>query len=481
MRYVIIWMITSLMLFASVTDDMIKRSIVKIYTVAKVPSYTSPWSASTASFTGSGSIIDGDMILTNAHVVANQAFIEVQKYGERKKYIAKVYAVSHQADLALLKVDDKSFFNHIIPLKLGDLPQVEQRVVVLGYPMGGNTLSATLGVVSRVEDNMYVHSTESFLAIQVDAAINPGNSGGPAISGGKIVGVAMQGITMSQNIGYLVPTPIIRHFLKDMKDGHYDGFADLGISIQNLENPAMRAYYGLEDNQTGILINKVVFNSALERIVQDGDILTSIDKHPIQNDGTVEFRGHEFTGYNYFIDMHQMGDEVEFGIIRDRKPMKFKATIKNTSDDLYLVKTTRYDKMPTYRIYGGYVFTPLTRNLIKSTKRNRTYLSYLASKWKTKDKREAVVLLKVLASKISRGDNNFGMWVIDKVNGKKFKDFKEFDKLLDSIKDRYIILSDKEGGRVIIDTKEAKEEQSNILKKYNIEYDKSQDLKNMTI
>jgi S1-C subfamily serine protease len=470
-------MIATATLFASVTDDMIKRSIIKIYTVAKVPSYTSPWSASTASYTGSGSVIKGDMILTNAHVVANQAFLEVQKYGERKKYIARVYAVSHQADLALLKVEDKSFFDNVTPLELGALPEVEQRVVVLGYPMGGNTLSATLGVVSRVEDSLYVHSTESFLAIQVDAAINPGNSGGPAISGGKIVGVAMQGISMSQNIGYLVPTPIIRHFIDDMRDGHYDGFADLGIDVQSLENPAMRAYHKLDENQTGILLSKVAYKSALNGILKRGDILALIDNQPIQNDGTVEFREHEFTHYNYLVDRHQMGDVIDLGVIRDGKMEHLKAKIKNRSDDLYLVKTTRYDKMPTYSIFGGYVFTPLTRNLINERKNKSSYLKYLASKWQSKDKEEAVLLLKVLASKISRGNNNFGMWVIDTINGEKFKNFKEFDRLLHSSKDKYIILEDKEGNSVVIDREDALKETPQILKKYNIEYDRSQDLR----
>jgi S1-C subfamily serine protease len=477
MRIVVMILMLVGILQASVTDDMIKQSIVKIYTVAKLPDYQSPWSATTQSFTGSGSIIKGDLILTNAHVVANQAFLEVQKYGERKKYIAQVYAVSHQADLALLKVEDKEFFKGVTPLELGELPQVEQRVVVLGYPMGGNTLSATLGVVSRIEDNMYVHSTESFLAIQVDAAINPGNSGGPAISGGKIVGVAMQGITLSQNIGYLVPTPIIQHFIEDMKDGKYDGFADLGINVQRLENPSLRNYYGLEDNQTGILIDKVIYKSTLHKLVKEGDILTSIDNHPIQNDGTVEFREHEFTHFNYFIDLHQMGDDVEFGIIRDKKPLKLKAKLKHKSDDLYLVKTTRYDKMPTYSIFGGYVFTPLTRNLISTTKANRNYLNYLATRWQSKDKEEVVVLLKVLASKISRGNNGFGMWAIDTINGKKFKNFKEFDKLLREAKQEYIILSDQDGHKVIINKDEATKQTPKILQKYNIEYDRSIDLR----
>ena len=473
----------SLVLFANnlQKEDMTKQAIVKIYNVAKIPNYQSPWSSSMRSSTGSGAIIEGGYILTNAHVVADQAFLEVQRYGERKRYIAKVYAVSHQADLALLRVEEKGFFQGVIPLKFGSLPEVEQKIVVYGYPMGGSTLSATIGVVSRVEHHVYAHSGESFLAVQVDAAVNPGNSGGPALSDGKIVGVVMQVITKSQNIGYLVPVTMVKHFIEDMKDGHYDGFADLGLGTQKLENPAMRRYYGLDENVTGKLIDKVVYSSSAAGVLQEGDIITAIDGHNIENDGTVEFRRHEYTDFYYFVDQHQMGEYVTLDIIRDKKPMQVAVPLTKTGDEMYLVKTTRYDQMPTYVIYGGYVFSPLTRNLIRSTSRNRLKLSCLAGKWQEEGKDEVVVLLKVLASDISRGDNNFGMWPIDKVNGKRFKDFKAFFALMEGVKAPYYRLEDDEGVKVIIDRQEAQRKQKEILKKYNIEYDRSEDLREANV
>lgn len=469
----------SLVLFAGDPDreDATKQAIVKIYTVAKVPNYLSPWSSSMQRSTGSGAIIEGNYILTNAHVVADQAFLEVQRYGERKRYIAKVYAVSHQADLALLKVTDQAFFAGVTPLRLGKLPQVEQKIVVYGYPMGGSTLSATIGVVSRVEHHLYAHSGESFLAVQVDAAVNPGNSGGPALSDGKIVGVAMQVITKSQNIGYLVPVTMVQHFIDDMKDGQCDGFADLGLGTQKLENPAIRRYYGLDENVTGNLIDKIVYDSPAAGLLQEGDILTAIDGHSIENDGTVEFRRHEYTNFYYFVDRHQIGEEVQFDIIRNKKRMSVSVPLTMTGDEMYLVKTTRYDTMPTYAIYGGYVFSPLTRNLIRATTRNRLKLSCLAGEWQEKEKDEAVVLLKVLASDISRGNNSFGMWVVDKVNGKPFKNFKAFFSMMEQSREPYYVLEDENGMKVIIDRKEAEAKQRQILQKYNIEYDRSEDLR----
>ena len=458
-------------------EDRTKQAIVKIYSTSKIPNYQAPWNSSMRSSTGSGAIVEGGYILTNAHVVANQAFLEVQRYGQRKRYIAKVYAVSHQVDLALLKVEDEAFFKGVTPLTFGALPHVEQKIVVYGYPMGGSTLSATIGVVSRVEHHVYAHSGESFLAVQVDAAVNPGNSGGPALSDGKIVGVVMQVIKKSQNIGYIVPVALVKHFIEDVKDEKYDGFADLGLGTQKLENPALRRYYGLDNNTSGKLINKVVYNSTLSGILKVGDILTAVDGHNIENDGTVEFRNHEYTHFHYFVDRYQMGDSVGLEIIRDKKPMHVNALLKYTADDMYLVKTTRYDTMPSYFIYGGYIFSPLSRNLIVSTNRNRISLSNLASKWQEEDKSEVVVLLKVLASDISRGDNDFGMWPIDKVNGEAFKNFKEFYEKIKAVTSQYIVLEDKNGVQVIIDKEEAQSKQVDILKKYNIEFDKSVDLR----
>lgn len=478
MRYLWTVLLSTFLLMANAQqDDVTKQAIVKIYTTAKVPNYLIPWSSSMQSSTGSGAIIDGGFILTNAHVVADQAFIEVQRYGQRKRYIAKVYAVSHQADLALLKVEKRSFLKGVTPLTFGVLPAVEQKIVVYGYPMGGATLSATIGVVSRVEHHTYAHSGEMFLAVQVDAAVNPGNSGGPALSEGKIVGVVMQVITKSQNIGYLVPVNMVKHFIDDMKDGHYDGFSDLGLGTQKLENPALRHYYGLDENITGKLVDKTVYHSSLKGLLKEGDILTKVDGYSVEDDGTIAFREHEYTDFHYAVDAYQMGEKVKLEIIRDKQKMEVETVLKYRADDMYLVKTTRYDMMPTYFIYGGYVFSPLTRNLIRATNRNRLMLSYLAAQWQEENKKEAVVLLKVLASDLTRGNNDFGMWPIEKINGETVVDFKDFYEKMQKSTGKYIVLEDEDGVKVIIDRDEAKAKQSEILQKYNIEFDKSIDLR----
>lgn len=74
----------------------------------------------------------------------------------------------------------------------------------MGYPIGGESLSVTAGVVSRIELQEYAQGGETLLAIQIDAAINSGNSGGPVINEhDQLVGVAFQSLATldSENIG----------------------------------------------------------------------------------------------------------------------------------------------------------------------------------------------------------------------------------------------------------------------------------------
>ena len=184
--------ILSLYCLAAQAAPDIKDAIVKIYAVQSQSDYFRPWNKrGPVQGTGSGAIIKGRKILTNAHVVSDSTFLQVRRYGRSERYVAHVEHVSHAADLAILKVDDPAFFGDAPALELGALPKVQQEISVYGFPTGGDTMSITKGTVSRVEHQVYAHSSQSLLAVQIDAAINPGNSGGPAIVDGRIAGIAM--------------------------------------------------------------------------------------------------------------------------------------------------------------------------------------------------------------------------------------------------------------------------------------------------
>lgn len=87
----------------------------------------------------------------------------------------------------------------------------------------------------------YSHGRTALLAIQVDAAINSGNSGGPVLLGDRVVGIAFQCLTSGDNIGYIIPVPVINHFLEDLRrnSGKYTGgWSSLHLCGSRLMLPA---------------------------------------------------------------------------------------------------------------------------------------------------------------------------------------------------------------------------------------------------
>ena len=285
----ILYILTFLLINVSISAETpINKSIVKIYTVKNNYNYDNPWQmGSQSNGTGSGCIIDGNRILTNAHVISNNTFIQVKKAGEAKRYTARVDSISHESDLAILRVDDQSFFKNSQGIKIGELPQVRDKVAVYGFPTGGDEMSITEGVVSRIEQRNYAHSSANLLTFQIDAAINPGNSGGPVIINNMIVGVAFQSSVRGENIGYMVPAPIIKHFLTDINNGKYRGFPELGILFQKMENPDIREKYQMKQTHSGILVIGILHESPARDIIKIDDVVLSIDGNDIENDGSV--------------------------------------------------------------------------------------------------------------------------------------------------------------------------------------------------
>ena len=466
---------------ASFIQEEAKEAVIKLFVVSHIVDTLKPWNSYISRTTGSGFIIEGNQILTNAHVVANATFIEVRKHGETTRYEAKVAHISHDSDLAIVKLKSNvpSFFK-TKPLSLGELPQAHQEVTAYGYPVGGDSLSVTRGVVSRIERSLYVHKNRSLISVQVDAAINPGNSGGPVLSDGKVIGVVMQSMNASENVGYMIPPQVVNHFLVDLEDKRYDGFPSLGIIHQEIESPALREKYGDSKDQSGVLVSMVFPGSPAEGALEKSDIITHIDGRKIANNGMVEFRHKETIAYEHFVDMHQLGDEIKLKVIRDAKSQDVTVKLSKTQDTFELVAAPSFEKKPSYFIFGGFIFMPLTDDLITASRRRIGFderILNLKSFWPTEKRKEAVILTRVLPANNNKGFHDISFILIEKMDGKTFEDFNTFYKLVKSSKSDFIKLEDEFGYQVVIDRKKAISSQEKILKLYNIPVGQSEDLK----
>lgn len=445
------------------------NSIVKIHTSTSSSDYKFPWQTSKIfRYVGSGAIIDKNRILTSAHVVSGARFLEVQKENDPKKYIANVKFISHQSDLAIVEVEDTNFFNGTKPLKLNEEVKTRDEITVLGYPIGGQTISTTTGIISRIEYTNYVWSGESLLAIQVDAAINSGNSGGPAIDkNNNIVGIAMMSLTNASNISYIVPSVIISTFLEDIKDGKVDGFGEDGISVNYIRNDSVKEYYGLEDD-IGILVTKIDYGV---KDFKENDIILEIDGKTIANDGTINSK---FGRVNTSLLEHQkqIGDTLNVKVLRDKKIVSFTHRIERLSP----LVVREFDKEPRYLIFGGLTFTPLTKNYISTISDKSNGIDMLFyNKGESEDFNEPVIWMQtIFPHKVNRGYWS-GAYVVETVNGIKVKNFKHFVNLIDNLNTEFVVIETVEKQKIILNVKEAKESFEDLKKIYYLNSDRRVD------
>ena len=467
-------LIISFTIFAD--DAVVKKALVKVYSSHQSYNYLSPWQyGESTSSTATGFIIEGNKVITNAHAVLNSKFLQIRKEGDSKKYKAKVEYISEEYDLALIELEDRTFFKGTQPLKMGSLPAIKERVAVYGYPLGGDKLSTTQGIVSRMEHSYYTLTDTKFLIGQTDAAINSGNSGGPVISKGKVVGVAFAGLSTADNIGYFIPVNILVNFLEDIKDGAYDGPPSLGIGWTELESKSHRKMLGVENLNGGILINKIYKNSPFEGILEKNDVLMKLDNYNIDYDGMIEFRKNEKTDFTYVNQQMNYGDTLNYEIIRNKKLKTGQVKLEKKNTVYSIITEERIETPPSYLIYGGLLFEPLTSNYMTVAIEDLFLVYGKEENYKEYD--QLVVLVRVLPFDVNLGYSDVVNEVILKVNGEKYKDFKDFAQKVKNVKTEFIVFENDKGHEIVLDVKEVEEQKEELLGNYNITSEMSDDIK----
>jgi 2-alkenal reductase len=207
----------------------VNPAVVTVYNKAKVPvrsgstrpQPTVPDGDSGGSYTqgvGSGVIISTDgYILTNAHVVEDEAGLVVAFNDGAELADAKLIGADALGDVAIIKVDVK--VPAVAPL--GDSTKLElgETVVAIGAALGNFRNSVSKGVVSGLNRTI-PGDTSTNVYIQTDAPINSGNSGGPLVNlKGEVIGIntavvrnTNNGITLrngsasAEGLGFAIPS-----------------------------------------------------------------------------------------------------------------------------------------------------------------------------------------------------------------------------------------------------------------------------------
>ena len=447
------------------------NAVVKVEVTSSEPNFVMPWQNRMSDDTsGSGVVIAGNRILTNAHIVADCTMVAVRKKNNDTLFPAKVLFVDHECDLALLTVDDPKFFADITPMEFDDTPPPQSLVVAAGFPIGGDGLSLTQGIISRIEVRRYSHSAKYLLTAQIDAAVNPGNSGGPVLYRGKVVGIAFQGFKSGESLGYMIPSDVIKHFFKDIEDGKVDGFGVLGFEFISLDNPDTRAYLKMSTDQTGIMVCKV--HPGTDRnALKVGDVVLAVDGKSIANNGNIRLPDGQARHFITIANNKQLGEKVLLTLLRDGKIVNSELTVRKFHEQ---VEPHLYDKRPEYYIIGGLVFTRLSYSYLLSWGRNSPpdqLLRKLHTEKASPDE-NVVVLSMVLGDKVNIGYHRLIARELIAVNGRKIRNLDELVKAVEACKDEYITFTFANDLPVILNLGHLREANPRIMARYRVPADR---------
>ncbi|MES2149838.1 MAG: trypsin-like peptidase domain-containing protein [Pseudomonadota bacterium] len=353
----------------------LENAVVKVFSTLRGPDPYKPWGkAAPQEITGSGVVIEGKRILTNAHVVNYASQVQIQASQAGDKVSATVVAVGRGIDLAILKLDDESFFDTHPPVSRASLlPDVRDAVFAYGYPTGGNSLSITKGIISRIEFVPYAYGSAG-LRIQIDAAINPGNSGGPAIAGDKMVGLAFGAATNTQNVGYIIPNEEVELFLRDVADGRYNGKPAMLDDVQTLENPVLREFLKLDKSVEGAVVTRP-FQDGAAYPLKEWDVITRIGDSPIDNQGMVKIGANLRVRFQYRVQQLAQNGRVPMTVVRDGKTLTIQLPVDTKRKLLIPELDGGY---PSYFIFGPIVFSRASAEFLSSTSSNASALNGLS-------------------------------------------------------------------------------------------------------
>lgn len=260
---------------------------------------------------GSGFILSSDgYIISNHHVVdkARELYVTLDDGNVLK---AELKGNDASTDIAVLKVDGKSFRS--LSFADSDAIRPGQIAIAIGNPYGLQQ-TVTAGVVSAVGRSLRAGNGRLIDdVIQTDAALNPGNSGGPLLnSGGYVIGVNTAIISSAQGICFAVSSNLAGYIAGQIIMKGKVTRALIGIAGQTVQLSNRMREFNRITNKTGVFVFEVMkINELNHRRIRYGDIIVKF------NDKTVE----TIDGLFKHLTEETIGIPVQIGLLREGKLM----------------------------------------------------------------------------------------------------------------------------------------------------------------
>lgn len=418
-------------------------AVVRVNSTSQEYNFMRPWEKRNPSTrNGLGAVIKGKRVLVTAELVKDSTYIEIEKADTGAKTPAKVIGLDYEVNLALLAPEDgkSTFLDGMTELELDQGVRVGDNVDVWQLEANGIPAS-TSGTVIKVGIGKYFVDGSYFLNYVLRGSLQyrAGSFTLPVVKQGKLIGMLLS-YSSKELTSVIIAAPIITHFLKDLEDGGYQGFPNLGISYATTLDEQFRKYLKLGSRQGGVYVRKVPKGgSAAGAGMKEGDVLLDIDGHAIDSRGDYLHPSYGKLNFSHLVRGEpEVGAVRKVKIVRDGKELTLDMKLLRKPPGDYLIDPFLYDRGPKYLILGGLIFQELTLQYLKEwgdewetrAPFRLVHAHTHQSDFEDEGKQKLVILSLTVLTPATLGYEQLANLIVTKVNGKDIRSIRDFKEAL---------------------------------------------------
>jgi len=381
---------------------------------------------------GVGVVIKKKRVLTNLHIVRDSDEILVRGVGEEKFVTAKIEFSGYDCDLAILGTESGDFLKRKKEVNITSSPLRSGEIVTVTGIEDGSVKNYN-GKILDIRFDSYGHSGIDFhKIIEADFKIKEGVSGSPAFAGKNFAGIAFQ---TSSTKSRIIHKDVVMHFLNDIEDGVYDGFAEIGFRFQKSAPPELKKYFRVPEETPGVFITSILRTSGFEKSLRPKDFLYAIDDIQIDQEGL-------FGPNSEILDRFEKkspGDCMKLSYFRDGKSVEVNHRLKK----IPLIDFYRDHSLPTANCQG-LMFRVMGKGAIDFSREDfesslAYHYFYLAQDDLGNSSNSANFILIGASPDVQKNiHTGYENEIVESVNSTSPENFQNFEKICKNPKDEFI-------------------------------------------
>jgi hypothetical protein len=343
---------------AAGAEDPVRTAVVTLRITGQDWTWKTPWSKQAPwTRTVTGLVVPGPAILLSTTAIGNHLLIEAQKRGEDLRTPCRLVLSDPEGPLALLAVDDPSFWKGLAPLPLAAEVPVEGELRVYRWQRSGQ-LEASRATARQVRGGRHGSSRTTLLTLEVSSSLDGAGDSEVLVKDGQVLGLATgkQGETLSA-----LGAPVLQQFLSEAARSPYRGFARAGMAWQELTNPALRAYLGLAPEEAGVRLTRVLPHGSGAGVLEPGDVVLEVEGTRLDPTGQFEHPRYGKLLFPLLFTMgHGPGDTLKMKVLRNGTRLDVQVPLKRMLPEDDRVPPYILGRGPDYAVFGGLVFEDLS-------------------------------------------------------------------------------------------------------------------------